>query len=94
MVDCPLSLFTKMENLTFNSRDADTSVYWTYVDNERNGLFKKYNDGKPYVVGHWKPKVGLIGKVCHYRNEKLVEIEYRDTDGKILSTETPPKSHF
>lgn len=81
-------------HITFTSRNVDTTVYWTFEDNKKNGLFKKYNNGKPYVVGFWKHEVGFVGKVSHYRNGKLIKTEYRDTDGKILSTETPPKSYF
>lgn len=81
-------------HITFRSNNTDTTLYLTYVDNKRMGLFKKYHDGKPYVIGFWKPEIGLVGKVSHYRNEKLVKIEYKDNDGKIISTEFPPKSSF
>lgn len=81
-------------HITFSSRNADTTLYLTYVDDKRMGLFKKYHDGKPYVVGYWKPEVGLVGKVSHYRNEKLIKVEYRDNNGKIISTEYTPKSSF
>ena len=81
-------------HITFSSRNPDTTLYLTYVDNKRMGLFKKYHEGKPYVIGFWKPEVGLVGKVSHYRNEKLIKTEYKDNDGKILSTEFPPKFSF
>ncbi|MFK7770828.1 MAG: toxin-antitoxin system YwqK family antitoxin [Saprospiraceae bacterium] len=81
-------------HITFSSKNPDTTLYLTYVDNIRMGLFKKYHDGKPYVVGYWKPEVGLIGKVYHYRNEKLIKVEYKDNDGKTISTEFTPKSRF
>lgn len=81
-------------HITFNSRDTDTTLYLTYVDDKKMGLFKKYHEGKPYVVGYWKHEVGLVGKVSHYRNKKLIKIEYKDNNGKIISTEHTPKSSF
>ena len=72
----------------FNQRNGDTTLYTTYINDQRDGLFKKYADGKPYVVGYWKPNIGFVGEVRHYRNETLVEIEYKDDHGKTISKET------
>ena len=72
-------------HITFSQRNGDTSLYETYVDNQRNGLFKNYHNGMPYVIGHWKPDIGFVGKVRHYRNKKLIEIEYKDQNGRTIS---------
>lgn len=71
--------------IIFSQRNGDTSLYATYVDDQRNGLFKNYTNGMPYVIGHWKPDIGFVGEVRHYRNEKLIEIEYKDNNGKTIS---------
>ena len=74
--------------IIFSQSNGDTSLYATYVDDQRNGILKNYSNGKPYVVGFWKPDIGFVGEVRHYRGEKLVEIQYNDNNGKTLSRES------
>ena len=74
--------------IIFSHKTGDTSLYATYVDDQREGLFKNYSDGKPYVIGYWKQDIGFVGEVRHYRGDKLVEREYKDHNGKTLSKES------
>ena len=69
-------------------KGGDTSLYVTYVNDKRNGLFKNYSSGLPYVIGNWKEGIGFVGEVYHYRNKKLVEVEFKDENGKTVFRES------